>query len=49
MVALLLQTGIGRTDAATAVLLVRLATLWFAVLIGFVALTIIMRSGDTPQ
>jgi uncharacterized protein (TIRG00374 family) len=49
MVALLLQTGIGRADAATAVLLVRLATLWFAVLIGFVALTIIMRNRDTSD
>jgi uncharacterized membrane protein YbhN (UPF0104 family) len=49
MVVLLLQAGVGRTDAAAAVLLVRLATLWFAVLIGVVALVFIRKIGDTSE
>ena len=37
MVALLRQAGLGAPEAALATLLTRLATLWFAVLIGLLA------------
>ncbi len=43
MVALLQQAGVARSPASTATLLVRLATLWFAVGIGLVAMAILHR------
>jgi uncharacterized protein (TIRG00374 family) len=43
MVALLQQTGIDRGAASTGTLLVRLVTLWFAVLVGMVALACLHR------
>ena len=55
MVALLRQAGLGAPEAALATLLTRLATLWFAVLIGLLAWLWISRSGgvergpDAPQ
>ena len=55
MVALLRQAGLGAPEAALATLLTRLATLWFAVLIGLLAWVWISRSGgverqpDAPQ
>ena len=45
MVALLRQAGLGAPEAALATLLTRLATLWFAVLIGLVAWVWISRAG----
>ncbi|MYC34618.1 MAG: flippase-like domain-containing protein [Chloroflexi bacterium] len=45
MVALLRQAGLGAPEAALATLLTRLATLWFAVLIGLVAWVWISRTG----
>ena len=45
MVALLRQAGLGAPEAALATLLTRLATLWFAVLIGLLAWLWISRSG----
>ena len=44
MVALLRQSGLGAPEAALATLLTRLATLWFAVLIGLLAWLWISRS-----
>ena len=44
MVALLRQAGLGAPEAALATLLTRLATLWFAVLIGLVAWVWISRT-----
>jgi uncharacterized protein (TIRG00374 family) len=58
MVALLQQAGVARSPAAIATLLVRLATLWFAVAIGLAALAWLHRrrprgaapvSGMTPE
>lgn len=43
MVALLQQAGVPRSPAAAATLLVRLATLWFAVAIGLAALALLRR------
>ena len=45
MVALLRQAGLGAPEAALATLLTRLATLWFAVLIGLLAWLWISRAG----
>ncbi len=45
MVALLQQSGIARGPASAATLLVRLATLWFAVAVGLVALAYLNRFG----
>ena len=45
MVALLQQSGIARGPASAATLLVRLATLWFAVAVGLVALVWLNRFG----
>jgi len=45
MVALLRQAGLGAPEAALATLLTRLATLWFAVLIGLLAWVWISRAG----
>lgn len=47
MIFLLGVTGASVADAGAATILLRLATLWFAVLIGIVA-TVGLR-GDTPQ
>jgi uncharacterized protein (TIRG00374 family) len=49
MVALLQQTGLDRGVAAAATLLVRVATLWLAVLIGLAALAILHRSASAPD
>lgn len=55
MVALLRQAGLGAPEAALATLLTRLATLWFAVLIGLLAWLWISQTGaaerkpETPQ
>ena len=50
MVALLRQAGLGAPEAALATLLTRLATLWFAVLIGLLAWLWISRTGaGTPR
>ena len=50
MVALLRQAGLGAPEAALATLLTRLATLWFAVLIGLLAWLWISRAGaDAPR
>ena len=43
MVALLMQSGIGRGAASAGTLLVRLATLWFAVAVGLLALACLNR------
>ena len=48
MVAVLQQTGLARGAASAATLLVRLATLWLAILIGLVALGFLHRLG-TPM
>ncbi len=45
MVALLQQSGVARGPASAATLLVRLATLWFAVAVGLVALACVNRFG----
>ncbi len=49
MVALLQQTGLDRGVAAAGTLLVRLATLWLAVLIGVTALALMQRFGPAPS
>ena len=49
MVALLRQTGLGAPEAALATLLTRLATLWFAVLIGMLAWLWISRAGAVER
>ena len=41
MLAFLVNIGLAKGEAASAVLLIRLATLWFAVLLGFVAMGIL--------
>ena len=48
MVALLQQSGIARGAASAGTLLVRLATLWFAVIIGLVALACLNRLRPAP-
>ena len=48
MILLLGVTGASTADAGAATILLRLATLWFAVLIGIVA-TLGLRGADTPQ
>lgn len=45
MVALLLQSGIAKSAASAGTLLVRIATLWFAVTVGLVALFCLNRFG----
>ena len=47
MVALLRQAGLGAPEAALATLLTRLATLWFAVLIGLLAWLWLSRTSAT--
>ena len=49
MVALLRQAGLGAPEAALATLLTRLATLWFAVLIGLLAWLWISRGGAAAR
>lgn len=49
MVALLRQAGLGAPEAALATLLTRLATLWFAVLIGMLAWLWISRAGAAER
>lgn len=49
MVALLRQAGLGAPEAALATLLTRLATLWFAVLIGLLAWLWISRAGTAAR
>ena len=49
MVALLLQSGLSAPVAALATLLTRLATLWFAVLIGLLAWLWLSRTGTAVQ
>ena len=45
MLAFLVNMGLAKGEAASAVLLIRLATLWFAVLLGLMAMGI-LYSGD---
>ena len=47
MVALLQQSGIARSAASAGTLLVRIATLWFAVAVGLVALFCLNRFSPT--
>ncbi len=49
MVALLVQTGLDNSHAAFATLLTRLATLWFAVLIGLFAFLWLTKSGTASE
>jgi uncharacterized protein (TIRG00374 family) len=47
MVGLLMWSGQPQADAVAATVLIRVATLWFAVLLGVVALGVVARSRDT--
>lgn len=48
MVSMLVLKGMAMPDAVAATVFIRLATLWFAVMIGLVAL-LLSRNGETPE